>query len=482
MIAEKITQTLRDDLLQTIYSLQDKFLNFELGEEQVDVLISIFTFLRKKGFDELVLSGPGGSGKSAITKLIVLYLEKQCIPYILATPTNKACGVLHNYTERDVITLHKLLTLKPSIDIINLDFKDLQWNADTISSGIPLNGVLIIDECSMINSDLYEFIKERAKIRQCKVIYTGDDKQLYPVKEKELSKPFQCRHQCYLNKIYRQQEDNPLLDILNTLREHSISQFYEVRSPEGNLVIYHHWRKFISSASHLFKKSVDLGNPEVVKLLAYTNKRVEAFNQILRESIFHNEAEYNIGEILMGYDTCSYKNKQVFKSMEFEIINSSEYIVTNIVPSHCQLGYITYKGYYLTLQPVNTEYSEDEVFIISRDTPEKDFSALAAYIELMRLDAIQARSKATSSKLWREYFRVMESFTTPVDLIYGNRTVRKKTLDYGYCLSVHKSQGSNYDNILIDMGNLFTCKNKEELRQLQYVALSRTRNNISMLI
>lgn len=126
MIAEKITQTLRDDLLQTIYNLQDKFLNFELGDEQVEVLVSIFTFLRKKGFDELVLSGPGGSGKSAITKLIVLYLEKQCVPYILATPTNKACGVLHNYTERDVITLHKLLTLKPTIDIINLDFKDLQ--------------------------------------------------------------------------------------------------------------------------------------------------------------------------------------------------------------------------------------------------------------------------------------------------------------------------------------------------------------------
>ena len=100
----------------------------------------------------------------------------------------------------------------------------------------------------------------------------------------------------------------------------------------------------------------------------------------------------------------------------------------------------------------------------------------------MRLDAIQARSKIAASKLWKEYFRVMESFTTPVDLVYGNRTVRKKTLDYGYCLSVHKSQGSNYDNILIDMGNLFTCKNKEELRQLQYVALSRTRNNISMLI
>ena len=68
MTSEDITQTLRDDLVQTIYNLQDKFLNFELGDEQVDVLVSIFTFLRKKGFDELVLSGPGGSGKSAITK------------------------------------------------------------------------------------------------------------------------------------------------------------------------------------------------------------------------------------------------------------------------------------------------------------------------------------------------------------------------------------------------------------------------------
>ena len=40
--------------------------------------------------------------------------------------------------------------------------------------------------------------------------------------------------------VYEPGVDNPLLDILNTLREHSISQFYEVRSSEGNLVIYHH--------------------------------------------------------------------------------------------------------------------------------------------------------------------------------------------------------------------------------------------------
>lgn len=49
MTTKEITQTLRDDLLQTIYNLQDKFLNFELGDEQADVLVSIFTFYVRKG-------------------------------------------------------------------------------------------------------------------------------------------------------------------------------------------------------------------------------------------------------------------------------------------------------------------------------------------------------------------------------------------------------------------------------------------------
>lgn len=482
MTVEELLESLREDLLQIVYELQDKYLDFELGEEQVEVLLSIFAFLHKKGFDELVLSGPGGSGKSAITKLIVCYLERNCIPYILATPTNKACGVLQKYTDRNVTTLHKLLTLKPTIDILNLDFKDLQWNSNTLNSGIPLNGVLIIDECSMINSDLYKFIKERAEVRKCKVIYTGDDKQLYPVKEKDLSEPFKCNNQFHLNKIYRQKEDNPILGILDNLRLFPMNEFSEIRSSKGNLIIYHNWRRFLSSAIHLFKESVEKQNPELVKLLAYTNKRVGAFNEVIRDQIFGDNEEYHIGEILMGYDTCEFKNSILPKGLEFEIVNSAEYIVTEIKPGRICIGYTYYDGFYLSLKPTNTEYSEDVVFIISRDTPKEHFTALAAYIELLRLNAIQAKSKVASSKAWREYFKVMSSFATPVDLIYGNRTVRKKTLDYGYCLSVHKSQGSNYDNILIDMGNLFICKNKEELRQLQYVAMSRTRNNISMLI
>ena len=71
-----------------------------------------------------------------------------------------------------------------------------------------------------------------------------------------------------------------------------------------------------------------------------------------------------------------------------------------------------------------------------------------------------------------------DSFLTPVDLIYDGRIIKRKSLDYGYCISAHKSQSSTYQIILIDMENIYRCPNKEELRQMQYVALSRTSSDI----
>lgn len=65
-----------------------------------------------------------------------------------------------------------------------------------------------------------------------------------------------------------------------------------------------------------------------------------------------------------------------------------------------------------------------------------------------------------------------------MDLVYAGRVVRRKSLDYGYCISAHKSQSSTYQIVLIDMENIYRCTNTEELRQMQYVALSRTSGEI----
>jgi hypothetical protein len=175
----------------------------------------------------------------------------------------------------------------------------------------------------------------------------------------------------------------------------------------------------------------------------------------------------------MGYDN---SNSGV------SIMNSEEFVVLNKWQTTLRIGFVCVSGYTLKLKSLNNDTEAGEVFIISRDNSKETFENIAAYLETLRLDAINCKNKRIQGKLWKDYFSVIDSFLTPYDLVFEDRIVRKKSIDYGYCISVHKSQGSNYDNVLVDMNNLFICNNKEELRQLQYVALSRTRNNVSLLM
>lgn len=40
-----------------------------------------------------------------------------------------------------------------------------------------------------------------------------------------------------------------------------------------------------------------------------------------------------------------------------------------------------------------------------------------------------------------------------------------------------RMQGSSYNNVLVDIRNINSCKDESVTRQLQYVALSRTRKD-----
>lgn len=42
-------------------------------------------------------------------------------------------------------------------------------------------------------------------------------------------------------------------------------------------------------------------------------------------------------------------------------------------------------------------------------------------------------------------------------------------------------QGSSYGEVFVDMKNINLCKDEDERRQLQYVALSRTRKDAHLL-
>lgn len=463
-----------------INKLQNDCLEFVLGEEQVNAIYEFLLFLDDRNEQIMTISGNAGVGKSMIVKLLIKHLENNNIDYLLAAPTNKASNILSQFTERDVVTLHKLLALKPTLDILLLDFRDLKYTSNA-GSGIPRNGVVIIDECSMINDVLYDFIIEKATEQNSKIIFIGDIKQCAPVKELHLSKSFQYGKQIRLTKIYRQREDNPIIQVLSELRNSPKYSFKTSISPEGSIVVYDDWKKFVKNTKKLFVEAIEKHDPTLVKLVAYTNKRIESFNNVIRNVLFDNSDEYHVGEILTGYDTTTCKAKDTHH-FGFEVINSEDYIIQDVVETAKQIGMSYLKGYVLKLHPVNSNYLDGEIFILSKDTPKWQIDNLTNELEALRLSAVNAKSKRHAAPYWKKYFSLMESFLTPFDLVYENRIIRKKSIDYGYCISVHKSQGSSINNVLIDMGNLFTCKNKEDLRQLQYVAMSRTKNNIVILM
>ncbi len=55
-------------------------------------------------------------------------------------------------------------------------------------------------------------------------------------------------------------------------------------------------------------------------------------------------------------------------------------------------------------------------------------------------------------------------------------------LNYGYCITVHKSQGSTFKNVFIDLFDIFENKNKEEVLKCLYTAITRTSDSLELLI
>lgn len=106
------------------------------------------------------IQGIAGAGKSFLLKQIMKQLDEKNIKYICAAPTNKACRVLHD----NAITIHKFISL----------YKD---NIKALNN----YAYIIIDEKSMIQELFFRILFNIKQNTTCKIILTGDWRQLPPV-------------------------------------------------------------------------------------------------------------------------------------------------------------------------------------------------------------------------------------------------------------------------------------------------------------
>lgn len=453
--------------------------DFLLGEEQLQALDLMKEFITSSNVTAFSLVGPAGTGKTSIIKELLQWIRKNKIPYILCAPTNKAGLVLREITgDKDVTTIHKLLTLTPNLEIFELNFNELEFQIkNPMNLGIPHNGVVICDEASMINDELFKTIIHHATLYNSRVIFVGDKAQLQPVNANKVSKVFNLDNRFELTKIYRQSSENAILPILCELREKPILSFSQKLAEEGSLYCFTDTKEFVKPAYKVYKEAIREGDILKTKILAYTNKRVEAYNKCMKRLLFNNESEYNKGEFLTAYENLD-TSMTIYNSMDYIIASEPTKVDIKI---H-KFG-ISLPGYVLELYDSFFDKT-GTIRILSKDIDKSYFLGIADFIEGTRLDAIELKERGwykKSKMRWVDYFKAMDSFTTPVDLYIGNRLVRSKSFDYGYAISTHKSQGSSLDTVFVDIKNINTCRNIDERRQLQYVALSRTRSNAYIL-
>ena len=117
----------------------------------------------------LILTGGPGTGKTTTLNAIIELLEQEGLNIAVAAPTGRAAKRASEVTGREAKTIHRLLEVDFSTDD-TLKFVHNEKN--------PLKAdVVIIDEMSMVDTVLFESLLRGLKLG-CKLILVGDSDQL----------------------------------------------------------------------------------------------------------------------------------------------------------------------------------------------------------------------------------------------------------------------------------------------------------------
>ena len=408
------------------------------------------------------LSGFAGTGKSTMMNLVLQGLQRS-VKVAVSAPTHTAKEVIAGFTKKNAETIQALLGLRPNTDIEDFNPNKPVFDVKA-DERIQNYNLIVIDESSMLNKAMFKLIKKKAIQHRVKIIFMGDMYQLPPIGE-VISEVFKITNIVQLNEIVRQSNSNPNLKLIelarndvrdktNTLPKYIAQIKSDMNKEEGFKVLAK--EAFYPALLEKYFDSEYQQNSKLVKTIAWTNNTVKAVNIYIRNQVLQSKELIAIGDILTGYKTVSedLPNPPFFK---MTVRNSVDYIVTNVnIIDKKILGHI-YKFYEVRVK--------DGEHLIPILHPESYSDFLREYEERLR--------KAKDYRMWKGYYTFKNQFVLKEDLTI-NGTLVSKDIDYGYAITVHKSQGSTYENVAVILADINQNRIDQERRKLAYVALSRT--------
>ena len=402
-----------------------------LTEDQQKAMNALQQFLLDPTETVFVLSGYSGCGKSTLVRTLLDRLpafmkavklinpSQKDYEVALTATTNKAAENLARITGSSATTIHSFLSLR-----VNTDYKT-GVTALSPRDWTPVESYLLfIDEASYIDSKLLELIFKLT--HKCKIVFVGDPAQLTPVKSSATPVFGANFNGAALTQVVRQAEGNPIVD-LSTKFRHTVNtgEFFSFK-PDGHHIQQMNEADFHQAVINEFARP-DWSYADS-KILAWTNKKVIAYNQFVRNQV-KGSPDFHVGD----YAVCN-SYIQLGKTS----IKTDELVeITDIAGCTEMYGV---KGRFFELNGNTNVFFprslEEANARVKKAKAEGDFS-LVAHIENTWID-----------------------------------------LRAAYACTINKSQGSTFDKVFIDLSDVSRCNSGSQIARMLYVAVSRARSQV----
>jgi ATP-dependent exoDNAse (exonuclease V) alpha subunit len=456
------------------------------------------------------LIGAAGTGKTTVTQEIISllqrssrvlplssdtkHLDKGAPGIVIVGYTNKAVNnikkKLPSHLQGHCITMHKLIEFAPNyFDIPNPETGGWKTTmrfepAYNEVNKLPHISTLIFEESSMIGTDLYgQVLAALPSPTNTQMIFLGDLNQLPPVfgpsilgfKLAEL--PI-----IELTHVYRQALLSPNIRLATAIRTNSFTGVFDelvaskpllpgapltVDNGEHGIVTIHPWKKRCTNDTALTTMKAFLPiqiangnyNPNEDMILCPFNKSFGTveLNKIIADHLGH-KADQTVFEVIARYI------KSYWAVGDRVMVDRHEATITKIEPT---IGYVGKLP-----QTASKDLTRWGANRVTGSKPEE----LTADEVLNQLDALGADTDDNTKN--------MASHTITVYLPDLDETRKLSTsgeinnMTFGYCLTVHKSQGSEWKKVFILLHNSHATMIS---RELIYTAVTRARESLYII-
>ena len=442
-------------------ALADKLPAFRATPEQQAAIDGLVDFARSSaGGNFAALLGPAGTGKSTISRLVRQTLINAGFSVGLAAPTHKACQVLADacgVPKSETTTFASLLALREKKNKDQIEFVR-DWRR---KPRIDEADIWLCDEASMLEPQMLSMIEKEADFWD-RFIFIGDPAQLPPVAHGKVSPALRCTPRFELKQVMR--HDGAVLDAATAIRQTSgntwRTRFHQsVIGDDSAIHTYSDkraWQRAILdfAAEHH-------SNPDAFRVLCFRRMEVAKINTAIRRHVYGRDSEpFLANERLITVDAV----KAPGDSDGLPVYGSSRELIvlaaarTELLHPSCADG-VPYRCWQLTVQAEGPEEIPQRIIAIDPTHEGK----LAVALELL---ADEAREHPGAQGAWDPYWELRDAFAQ---------------VQPAWAMTVHKSQGSQFQNVFLSP-DLDTAPGAKSMRRhLWYTGFTRAQQAIHLV-